>query len=218
MSFEKFVKSRFMLCEGDDDKGFFEALTRSLDIEFQICHVAELNKQNTGGVSAFGSSLKGIRITTGFRDVLKAVLLVANNHVAGESDKLIRNALFDSGFTPPVAQGCRGYMDEKPVVILTVPMGSPGGIETLVLPAIYDKWPEAERCVDAFLESTGANAWAKGKSLDKARARAAIVGFHERDPYKGIGHLFRNGTLSLDHPCFDEIKQFLKDFDSLCSI
>ena len=93
-----------------------------------------------------------------------------------------------------------------------------GDLEKLCLPAIHDTWPLAEQCVTSFLQCTGATAWTKPASINKSRARAAAVGFYEPDPYKGIGHLFRNGTLSVLHNCFDEIALFLQNFDSTCGI
>jgi hypothetical protein len=88
-----------------------------------------------------------------------------------------------------------------------------GNLETLCLPAIHDKWPKARECVHSFLECTGANSWTKKSSLRKATARAAAVGFNEPDPFQGIGHLFRHKTLSVMHPCFDRIAEFLQNFD-----
>lgn len=146
------------------------------------------------------------------------MLLVANNHARGKSVETVRRALFENGFGPPVTHDGIGDMDGKPVAILMIPKYNVvGGLEALALPAIYEKWPLAEQYVEDFLKSTGATAW-KQRSIDKARARAAIVGFYEKDPYKGIGHLFRAGILSVDHPCFDQIREFLKNFDAMCGL
>ena len=93
-----------------------------------------------------------------------------------------------------------------------------GGLETLCLPAIHDKWPSAQQCVDNFLQCSGANTWTKLQSVGKARARAAAVGFNQDDPYKGLGLLFRDETLSVNHACFDEIRRFLLNFDAMCGI
>jgi len=44
------------------------------------------------------------------------------------------------------------------------------------------------------------------------------VGFNEDDPYKGLHHLFRNGTLSASNPCFDGLVAFLRNFDAMVGI
>jgi hypothetical protein len=93
-----------------------------------------------------------------------------------------------------------------------------GDLEKLCLPAIHATWPLAQQCVTSFLQCTGASTWKKSASVNKSQARAAAVGFYEPDPYKGIGHLFRNGTLPADHTCFDEIAVFLQNFDAMCGI
>jgi hypothetical protein len=219
MSLEKFTKERFLLCEGDADKGFFEALIRGRQLpEFQVCHTAECNNEEVGGSPGFVKSLKGMEPIKGFPE-LKALLLVSDNDVLGTSFKVVQDALTHNSYTPPTAHNSIGRMAGKPVVIFMLPnYNLVGDLETLCLPAIHTKWPNAERCVNSFLECSGANLWTKRASVSKARARSATVGFHQDDPYKGIGHLFRNGTLSVDHPCFDEIAQFLQMFDAMCDI
>lgn len=215
----EFTKKRFLLCEGDDDKGFFEALTTHLKIDFQVCHAAECNGEKIGGVTGFAKSLKGMMPLDGFRDTLKALLLVSDNDVFDESFKRVQKALTDNGFTAPINHNTVGEMAGKPVAILMIPnYNYVGDLESLCWPAICEKWPDAERCVTAFLQCSGATSWGKRSSRSKSRTRSATVGFNEEDPYKGIGHLFRQGELSVNHNCFNQITDFLKNFDTLCRI
>jgi hypothetical protein len=113
----------------------------------------------------------------------------------------------------------------KPVAICMIPNPRQfGDLESLSLPTIHRTWPKARLCVPLFLRCTGALTlfgrpnWPKRSSLSKAKARAASVGFNRDDPYKGIGHLFQNGTLSVQHECFDELTAFLQNFDAFCGI
>jgi hypothetical protein len=223
MSLAAFTKPRFMLCEGDDDKGFFEALitTRGLP-EFQICHSAEVC--GTGGITGFAKSLGGMEVLSGWRD-LKALLIVADNDLVGPSFGAAQKALTDNGHVAPAHPAAVGRMFGKPVAILMIPSANTvGDLESMCLPAVYGKWPKAKRCVTFFLKCagalkcSGANNWNKRASVSKARVRSATVGFNEDDPYKGIGHLFRNGTLSVNDPCFDEVAAFLRGFDAMCGI
>lgn len=219
MCLEKFTKERFLLCEGDADKGFFEALIKNRGLpEFQVCCTAECNPERVGGNSGFVKSLKGMEPIKGFPK-LKALLFASDNDILGTSFKVVQDALTDNGYVPPSAYNTIGKMAGKPVAILMVPRHDMvGDLETLCLPAIYAQWTIAEQCVSSFLHCTGADTWGKRSSISKARARSATVGFNQDDPYKGIGHLFRNGTLSVNHACFNEITLFLQNFDTMCGI
>lgn len=208
-----------MLCEGDDDKAVLEALIAHRHLpDFQICHSAECNPQKAGGKTGFSGAIKGMEALSGFRD-LRALLIVTDNDNLQTSFADAQRAFTDNGHKAPANPNAVGNMLGKPAAILMIPShNTVGDLETLCLPAVHAKWPTAEHCVTAFLQCTGANAWAKRSSLSKARVRSAAIGFYEADPYKGIGHLFRNGTLSADHACFDGIANFLRNFDSMCGI
>jgi len=208
-----------MLCEGDDDKGVLEALINVRHLpEFQICHSAECNPEKTGGKTGFSGAMRGMEALSGFRD-LRALLIVTDNDALGTSFAETQRAFTNNGHTAPANPSAVGNMLGKPVAILMIPRHDTiGDLETLCLPAVHHRWPNAQQCVDSFLQCSGANAWSRRASISKARIRSAAVGFYESDPYKGIGHLFRNGTLSTLHTCFDSIAQFLQNFDAMCGI
>lgn len=212
-----FNKRRFLLCEGDDDKGFLEALIDGRNLpDFQICHTAEWC--GSGGRTGFKKSLEGIEVLSGFRD-LQAVLLVADNDVVGATFTELQRAITDNGHAAPQDPTAVGKIVGKPIAVRMIPRHDlAGDLESLCLPAIHACWPQSQQCVNEFLQCSRANLWTKRSSVSKARARAAAVGFYEPDPYKGIGHLFRNETLSVHHPCFDEIADFLKGFDAMCGL
>jgi len=208
-----------MLCEGDDDKGVLEALISARHLpDFQVCHSAECNPRNVGGRSGFSGAIKGMEALSGFRD-LRALLIVTDNDALQTSFAEVQEAISVNGHTPPSNPHAVGNMLGKAISILMIPSDTVAGdLETLCLPAIHAQWPNAQQCVTAFLQCSGADAWTKRSSISKARARSAAVGFHEPDPYKGIGHLFRQGVLSALNPCFDSVATFLQNFDGMCGI
>ena len=215
----KFNKSRFLICEGDDDKGFLETLIRERGLpDFQVCHSAECNGGVAGGKSGFQHFFDGLSAAiTGFSAV-KAILIVTDNDTAG-SFKAICDILTNSHHKAPSGPSGVGSIHKKPVAILMVPRyGTIGDLEFLCLPAIHKKWPKASGCVESFLKCTGADKWSKRSSINKASARAATVGFNEEDPFMGIGNLFKHGILSTKNTCFDEVAKFLNDFDRMCGI
>lgn len=215
----KFTKSRFILCEGEDDKGFLETIIEQRQLpDFQVCHAAECNAERTGGKSGFAAALRGFEAIRGF-DSVRAFLIVTDNDKLGSSFCEVQQMLAKVGCIPPETVQGLGKITDKPLAILMVPSAyAEGGLETLCLPEINRKWPVANGCVSAFMKCTGADRWDKKSSVYKARSRSAIVGFNEDDPYKGIGHLFRNRTLSTLHTCFDGIAESLKNFDRILGI
>jgi hypothetical protein len=215
----RFTKPRFILCEGDDDKGFLEALVRERNLpEFQICHAAECNSDGTGGKVGFPGSLAGFAPISGFGQV-KGLLVVTDNDDPPRSFSDIQRILTDNGYTPPPNPNGVGVCEGKPISVTMIPdPGTQGDLETFCLPEISRVWPQSPQCVQAYLDCTGATQWRKLSSIHKASARAAIVGCHEDDPYKGIGHLFRSGVLSTGNPRFDDLAGFLRDFDLICGI
>lgn len=215
----KFTKQRFMLCEGNDDVEFFEVLIAKHNLpDFQICPVSDVSPDNSGGKDAYKKSLKGFPPIDGWRE-LKSLLLVVDNDDLSSTFTDAQTWFTNNGYTPPPDPTNIGNIDGKPVAVLLVPRYDIcGDLEMLVLPSIYEKWGRAKDCVEAFLSCSGAALWDKKSSVNKARARSATVGFNKDDPYKGIGKLFKNGTLSAMNPCFDEVVRFLENFDRMCGI
>src|SRR5229473_5699364 len=101
MSFSGFTKARFMLCEGDDDKGVLEAIISARGLpEFQICHSAECNAEATGGKTGFVKAIKGMEALSGFRS-LRALLIVTDNDTLQTSFAEAQRAFTDNGHTAP---------------------------------------------------------------------------------------------------------------------
>ena len=212
-----FTDKRFILCEGIDDKLFLQRLIIERGLpSFQVCHAAECNKANVGGKNGFKHSLSGFEVISGFSDV-RSFLIVTDNDDPSRSFRDVQDIISKNGYTPPLSVGEIGSISNKPLAVLMVPNHvAAGDFEVLCLPEIHRVWPTAEGCVNDFLTCSGAAQWPKQSSLHKARARAATVAFYQDDPFKGIGYLFNNGTLSTMNPCFDEIARFLQAFDRFC--
>jgi hypothetical protein len=211
------------MCEGDDDKGFLEALIKVRCLpDFQICRADECNTmgqdgKGVGGRSGFEHSLAGFKPTKGFGNV-KAILIVSDNDKTGSFAE-VQDAFTKNGHTPPAVASALGSIDGKPAAVLMIPSPTQNGdLESLCLPEIHRVWPAAPPCVDAFMACTGSDKWQKQSSINKTRARAVVVGFNEDDPYRGIGHLFRKGNLDPSNPCFDQVADFLRNFDTFTGI
>jgi hypothetical protein len=213
-----FTEDRFILCEGDDDKYFLEALLseRSLP-RFQVRHTGECSDKG-GGVSGFAHALNGVEAIVGF-DRVRAILLVTDNDNIPKSFNGMKRIIKALKQTPPKNANERFVIGGKPGALLMIPDNNTAGdLETLCWPAIVTKWPNAPTCVSQFLKCTGADLWTKRSNLNKARLRSAIVGNNVADPYNTLGLLFKRGILSTKHSCFDAVAKFLADFDQFVGI
>ena len=207
------------MCEGNDDKDFLEILIKSRGLpEFQICRSDECNTKGgdgkgVGGRSGFEHSLEGFKPIKGYGEV-QALLLISDNDSA-QSFAEVQQAFLKNGHVPPNAPDAVGSIDGKPAAVLMIPSASQfGDLEFLCLPEIHRIWPDAKGCVESFMACTGSDKWTKQSSVNKTRARSAILGYHEEEPYRGIGHLFRKGLLDPGNPCFDQVADFLLNFDT----
>ncbi len=214
-----FSEERFILCEGDDDKYFLQALIKQRGLpSFQIRHTGECNEKGTGGTGGFLHALNGIQAISGF-DQVKGILLVTDNDRIPSSFKSMQRIFRRLSLPKPNNPTDVLTICGKPGALLLIPHhNTPGDLETLCWPAIVEKWPNANVCVPQFLQCTGADKWTKPASINKAKLRSAIVGNHEKDPYNTLGLLFKKGVLSTAHNCFDDVAQFLSDFDRMLGI
>ncbi|MFH1132470.1 MAG: DUF3226 domain-containing protein [Pseudomonadota bacterium] len=208
----EFKQERFILCEGEHDKFFLETLIEERQLGlFQI----ETAEGCTGipGHDGFGPALYGFEPVIGFSD-LKGIGIVTDNDNRQKLTNLVRR-LRVHGYDPtPSAQV--GNIYGKPVIIILIPDDKIyGNLERLCLPVLYDKWPGSEKCVEKYLECTGANRWTNQNKISKAIIRSAIAGYHKDDPLKGFHHLFQNKTFSACHKCFDDLADILKRFDAI---
>lgn len=208
------LEERFILCEGQDDKNFLEALARRSQLSFQVKSSSELSKDSTtGGRPGFIPALAGFHVQSGFDD-LRGVLIVTDN----DNDKAFKDTqrvLTANGYTPPNTSTELGYINGKPVRILLIPPNQHGDLEALCLPAVLEKWPYAKDCAKTFLACTGASSWSKETKKRKAFLRSIIVGCNEADPYNGLGILFQREILNINHPCLNEVYEVLSRFDNV---
>jgi hypothetical protein len=210
-------ETRFVLCEGDDDKGLLETVANLPGMpKLQVRHSAECNEKRTGGRSGFQHAIAGFDIVSNFRQVKGFVLVTDNDNAKAFNDT--GKALSKNGHRAPSTPAGIGELDGRPVKILLLPDALRGDLEKLCLDVLISKWPKSKRCVPAFLKCTGAERWKKQASKNKALSRATIVGFYEEDPYKGLGHLFRKGVLNVAHPKLRPLVQAFRNIDNLLGL
>ncbi len=209
-----------ILCEGESDKRFLHQLitVRQIADDFQI-RFPSRGKDNSGGRSKFGPWLDTAKDVRGWENV-RAILVVSDNDDdPKKSLEEVRASLQNAvGFPVPNTERTMAKAVGFPyLVILMLPLGNKGGLETLCLSAAYDKWPVVKNPLDTFVGSVGTDQWSANKE-GKMRLQAIIASTCEARPDAGfVGHWWENYQyhLPLGHKVFDDIAAFLTGFRAL---
>ncbi len=210
----KFEERNFILCEGDHDKHLLEFLITERELgPFQI----KTSHECVGipGITGFGPAIQGFPAISGFKS-LDGIAMIIDNDNPRSLDEF-RLQLQNHGFVPTGSQFV-GKIGGKLAMIIPIPSDKEcGDLEKMCLPALYSLWPGAEECVMEYLECTSALQWKKQNQLWKAKVRCVIAGHYEKDPYKGLGYLFKDKKCKdlSRHTCFDDLVSALKHFNEL---
>jgi hypothetical protein len=218
---ENFDKPHVLLCEGVGDERFFRRLfeQRNIGSNFHI-RVPFREGEYGGGVTNFGSDLTRISVNESFLENVKAVLVVADNDSnMEESFAAVQAELRKAeGFGVPDAERTVGKSTYPlpQVVVLMIPPGTTGNLESLCLTAAYSKFG-LEQHLDAFVANTPAHEWSIGKQ-SKMRMQALLAATNKRRPDAGFAGHWNSAEqyrVPVDHACFDELANFLTSFPAL---
>ena len=206
---------RFVLCEGDDDKGLLETIAALPSMpRIQIRHSSECNEKRAGGRSGFEHAIKEFPIISNFKRV-KGFVIVTDNDNPNSFKETCQKL---HGCEVPGSRDSIGKLDGRPLRVVLLPDGEYGDLERLCLDVLIGKWPRSKETVEEFLKKTGADSWPSQANRNKAYSRATIVGYNEADPYKGLGHLFRSGDLDVHHLKLEWLVQTFLRLDELLGL
>ncbi len=183
-------------------------------------HFPARNDDATGGRGKFGAFLRTIHKTSpSFRENVKAVLIVSDNDDdMQESFRLVKAGLEQSGgFGIPDAERVVARSEGYPlVVVVMIPMGTLGNLETIALEAAYSKW-EIKPALDAYVNATPAAGWSVGKQ-SKMRMHALLAATVETKPESSFAHHWQEREefhIPLDHEAYNDLVLFLMGFEEL---
>ncbi len=112
--------ARFVLCEGDDDKGLLESIAKLPGMpKLQVRHSAECNETRTGGRSGFEHAIAEFDIVSHFRQVEGFVLVTDNDNSKAFKEK--GRTLSKNGYKAPSTPAGVGELDGRPVKIFLLP-------------------------------------------------------------------------------------------------
>ena len=216
-----FDREWVILCEGEADKRFLDRLIQFHDItpvKFSV-HFPSRGDDPTGGRGKFGRWLAAAHETSqSFQDNVGAVLVISDNDDnRAASFGEVAAGLTAGGFPVPqqerVVARQRDYPD---IVVLMIPIGENGNLETLCVRAAYSKW-DLEGCLDTYVAGTPAAQWRLGKQ-SKMRMQALLAATCETQPDISLAYVWQQREefhLPLGDPAFAGIVEFLTDFENL---
>ena len=187
-----------ILVEGNDQRNFFEAFIDHLSL-------ANIQIHNFGGVGQLRDFLEGLVDATGFQAV-KSVGIVRDAETSAQAAfQSVQSSLRNAGL--PVPNRPEERTDGSPAVtVLILPDNNrPGMLETL-LNETFANTP-VDDCINAFF---GCVEDASGVSIQrphKARAQAYLA--TKPEPHLSVGVAAKRDYWDLDHPIFDQLRQFL---------
>ncbi len=207
--------NRLLLCEGPEDKAFFERLIRIRTLpRFRIRDTGgKISK--AAGNTRFGFALKAMKLE---REV-KNILIVADNDEAPNKSfsnvcTQIRDA-YDSEKMP--SRPLEKVSNNPSIMVLMLPwQGELGCLETLCEEAARTANATIAGHVDHFAAMIGADNWDKQTRKSKMWLRTMLAATCERDPFVSLGNVFRNHRnqylIPLDHPYFDRVSDVLSQY------
>ena len=219
--FDTFDRPWLVLCEGDSDKKLIDRLLVDRGISDRSNFHVQFpdRKGGRGGRSLFGDYLANLQqVSPSFRDNVKALLVVSDNDLdLATSLKEVRDELKKAQFpVPPAERVVKRAAAYPSVVILMLPKGIRGNLETLCVEAAHQKWG-LKVPLDTFVAAAPANAWGIGDQ-SKARLQAMLAMTCETNPAASLGYLWAEPPqyhLPLSHPAFDDLADFLRGFGAL---
>lgn len=223
----KITERRLLLLEGKEELNLYCALLNHLGLcektdfrEFPTPRGEEetFPTRSGPGVHAFSyggkperisAMLRGLKDLVGFDRVAVLAVLCDAEQGAANSEKAIQAALRAAGFPTPVRHS--EWVSSHPEVgyLIHPPGETKGVLEDLCLQAVSGD--KAVRCVDGYfsclkalrMEHTSA-------ALSKARARVFLAS--RQEPHVSVGVGAYKGYWNFDHPAWEPVKSFLREF------
>lgn len=188
-----------ILVEGNDQRNFFEAFISHLAI-------ANIQVQNFGGVDQLRDFLEGLVDVTGFQAV-KSVGIVRDAETSAQAAfQSVQSSLSNAGLPVPNQPEERAGSSPAVTVLILPGNNRPGMLETL-LNETFANTP-VDDCINAFFGCVEDASGVPTQRPHKARARIYLT--TKPEPHLSVGVAAKRGYWNLDHPVFDQLREFLR--------
>ena len=195
------IESKIQLpVEGNDQRNFFEAFIDHLSL-------ADIQIQNFGGVNELHGFLLALASAPGFRGTVQGVGIVRDAETSAQAAfQSVRSSLSNAGLPVPDRPEERAGSSPAVTVLILPDNNRPGMLETL-LNETFANTP-VEACINAFFDCVEAIPTVSINNLDKARAYAYLT--TKPNPHHSVGMAAKQRYWNLDHPIFDQLREFLR--------
>lgn len=204
---------RLLICEGREDKFFFERL-----IEVRNLH--RFSIRDAGGRTKFASAINAFRLERPKEfQSLRGILIAADN----DDDRRERfqrtcsqiEEVFGPGTAP--TQPLQPTRTIPPVTVLMIPwVDRDGHLELLCREAARHANRQIGADVDTFMGLLHSDRWPSDSRRGKTWLRVCLAAACERDPFVPLGLVFRESPyqqlIPVDHPSFQAIADILAKF------
>jgi len=195
------TSSKLLLVEGDDELGFFQKIGKTI-------RMSDLQIYSMGGKDKFTvSALNGIRLSSGFKELVKSLAIARDAHE--DAERAFRSTCnMLAGVHLPVPSNVMEFQGEdiKVGVLVIPPNEKEGSLEDLCLSSI--KKSREMECIDSFFQCIRKRTNEIPRNLPKAKIKAFLASREESVPHLGVG--VARGYFPLNNKVFTEIKTFLR--------
>ena len=182
---------RLLLVEGNDDRNFFNVMLKHCDRD-------DIQVLGFDGVDNLRSYLPALVASPGWHQVVSLGIVRDAENDAESAKASVRGAVESAGL----------QMDGSAprVSLLVLPDGErPGMLETLLCDSFADS--PINDCINEFLACSTERAGANVKRMAKARAHAYLA--TREDPHVSVGVAAQKDYWDLDHPAFEQLRDFI---------
>ena len=189
-----------LLVEGNDQRNFFEAFIDHLSL-------ADIQIQNFGGVTDLRPFLSILVKRSGFRETVKSVGIVRDAEISAQAAfQSVQSSLSNAGLPVPNQPERRAGSSPAVPVLILPGNNRPGMLETLLNETFADT--PVDDCINAFFGCVEAASGVPTQRPHKARAQAYLA--TKPEPHLSVGVAAKRDYWNLDHPVFDQLRQFLR--------
>jgi hypothetical protein len=211
----EYAERRLILCEGNSDKAFFNALIEKRRLPRYQAVYPKIDGERGAGCSKFGSHLRtAIHGSESFKIVRRIVIVCDNDSNPQASFNNAVAQAVSAGFNQPTHRMQIVMTPGLPeLAIITVPLGATenGSLESLLLEAALRKWPDVIDPIADYAAATNIMRWHSHKQA-KAKLRCLIAAICEQRPDLDIGMMWLRREacqIPVTDSVFDGIAQVL---------
>ena len=192
------TRRKLVLVEGKEEIRFLGALLSKIQVD-------DLQVLEYGGKNRLGEYMRALLCMPGFGDVVSLGVTRDADDDPRAALQSIQGTLRSAGLGIPEELG--KFSGENPrVQIYLFPSGlNQGMLEDLCLQSVAED--KAIRCVDEYFDCVRKVAEREPRNLAKARVHAWLAS--QTEPDKRLGEAAQKGYWPLEHPVFDDLKEFL---------